>query len=94
MLPVVVEVHDVSKAAKHCPQCGEAFAPFPGVEACDIIEVQVQAHIRRIQRPRYHKTCRCPHVPGIVTAPPAHAYPEKPVRGVGVDDGAARQIPL
>ena len=47
-LPVVVEVHDVSEAAKHCPQCGEALAPFPGVEGCDIIEVQVQAHIRRI----------------------------------------------
>ena len=39
ILPVVVEVHDVSEAAKHCPQCGEALAPFPGVEACDIIEV-------------------------------------------------------
>src|SRR5262245_34817094 len=53
-LPVMVEVHDVSEAAKHCPQCGEALAPFPGVAGCDIIEVQVQAHIRRIQRPRYH----------------------------------------
>src|SRR5713101_4690364 len=49
-LPVVVEVHDVSEAAKHCPQCGEALAPFPGVEGCDSIEVQVQAHIRRMQR--------------------------------------------
>ena len=84
MLPVVVEVHDVSKAAKHCPQCGEAFAPFPGVEACDIIEVQVQAHIRRIQRPRYQKTCRCPHVPGIVTAPPAPRVIPKSPLGVSV----------
>jgi hypothetical protein len=42
ILPVVVEVHDLSEAAKHCPQCGEALAPFPGVEACDIIEVAVQ----------------------------------------------------
>jgi hypothetical protein len=33
-LPVVVEVHDLSDAAKHCPQCGEAFAPFPGAETC------------------------------------------------------------
>ena len=29
ILPVVVEVHDLSEAAKHCPQCGEALAPFP-----------------------------------------------------------------
>src|SRR5262249_29661687 len=26
-LPVVVEVHDLSDAAKYCPQCGAAFAP-------------------------------------------------------------------
>jgi transposase len=79
ILPVVVAVHDVSEAAKHCPQCGEALAPFPGVEACDIIEVQVQAHMRRIQRPRYQKTCRCPQVPGIVTAPPApRVIPKSP----------------
>src|SRR5919204_4221743 len=79
-LPVVVEVHDVSEAAKHCPQCGEALAPFPGVEGCDIIEVQVQAHIRRIQRPRYHTTCRCAQLPGIVTAPPApRVIPKSPL---------------
>jgi transposase len=83
-LPVVVEVHDLSEAAKHCPQCGEALAPFPGVEACDIIEVQVQAHIRRIQRPRYQTTCGCAQLPGIVTAPPApRVIPQSPF-GVSV----------
>jgi hypothetical protein len=40
-LPVVVAGHDVSEAVQHGPQCGEALAPFPGVEGCDIIEVQV-----------------------------------------------------
>src|SRR5437763_11269471 len=84
MLPVVVEVHDLSEAAKHCPQCGEALAPFPGVDACDIIEVQVQAHMRRIQRPRYQKTCRCPQVPGMVTAPPAPRVISKSPLGVSV----------
>ena len=83
-LPVVVEVHDLNEAAKHCPQCGEALAPFPGVEGCDIIEVQVQAHIRRIQRPRYQKTCGCPQVPGIVTAPPAPRVIPKSPLGVSV----------
>ena len=70
-LPVVVEVQDLSEAAKHCPQCGEALAPFPGVETCDLIEVQVQALIRRIQRPRSQTTCTCSALPGMVTAPPA-----------------------
>jgi transposase len=84
VLPVVVEVHDLSEAAKHCPQCGEALAPFPGIEACEIIEVQVQAYIRRIQRPRYQTTCGCAQLPGIVTAPPAPRVIPKSPLGVSV----------
>jgi transposase len=83
-LPVVVEVHDLSEAAKHCPQCGEALAPFPGIDACEIIEVQVQAHIRRIQRPRYPTTCGGSQLPGIVTAPPAPRVIPKSPLGVSV----------
>src|SRR5438132_12860523 len=83
-LPVVAEVHDVSETAKHCPACGAAFVPFPGSEESNLIEVQVQAHIRRIQRQRYHKTCQCPQVPGIVTAPPAPRVIPKSPLGVSV----------
>jgi transposase len=83
-LPVVTEVHDVSEVAKHCPACGKAFAPFPGAESSDIIEIQVQAYIRRIQRPRYHKTCQCRQVPGIVTASPAPRVIPKSPLGVSV----------
>src|SRR6266481_3939503 len=83
-LPVVTEVHDLSEAAQHCPACGKAFAPFPGAESSDVIEIQVQAHMRRIQRPRYHKTCQCPQVPGIVTAPPAPRVIPKSSLGVSV----------
>ena len=83
-LPVVAEVHDLSEAAQHCPACGEAFMPFPGAEESTIIEVQIQAHLRRIQRPRYHKTCGCPHVKGIVTAPPAPRVIPKSPLGVSV----------
>src|SRR5207302_1088715 len=54
------------------------------VESSDVIEIQVQAHIRRIQRPRYHKTCQCPQVPGIVTAPPAPRVIPKSPLGVSV----------
>ena len=83
-LPVVVEVHDVSETAKHCPACGAAFVPFPGREESNLIEVQVQAHLRRIQRQRYHKTCQCPHVPGMVRAPAApRLIPQSPL-GVSV----------
>src|SRR5712692_9430773 len=82
-LPVVVEVHDVSETAKHCPACGAAFVPFPGREESNLIEVQVQAHMRRIQRQRYHKTCQCAHVPGIVIAPAPRLIPKSPL-GVSV----------
>jgi len=83
-LPVVVEVHDLSEAAQHCPACGKAFTPLPGAEESSIIEVQIQAHLRRIQRPRYHKTCGCPHVKGIMTAPPAPRLIPKSPLGVSV----------
>jgi transposase len=83
-LPVVAEVHDLSEAAKHCPTCGEVFAPFPSAEESNLIEIQVQAYMRRIQRPRYQKTCQCPQVPGIVTAPPAPRVIPKSSLGVSV----------
>jgi transposase len=80
VLLVVPEVHDLSPAQLCCPACGEAFAPFPGTEESTIIEVQVQAHLRRIQRRRYQKTCWCPQVPGLLTAPPApRVIPKSPL---------------
>jgi transposase len=83
-LPVIDEVRDLSPAEQRCPRCGAAFRPFPGPEASTIIEVQVQAHVRRIQRQRYHKGCRCPHLPGIVAAPPAPRLLPKSPFGVSV----------
>jgi transposase len=83
-LPVVVEARDLSTAEQRCTVCGEAFRPFPAPEESTIIEVQVQAHVRRIQRQRYHKGCRCPHLPGIVTAPPAPRLIPKSPLGVSV----------
>jgi transposase len=83
-LPVVAEAHDLSAEAKHCPACGEAFLPFPGTEDASIIEVRVQAHIRRIQRARYQKGCQCPQVSGIITAPPALRLIPKSPLGVSV----------
>jgi len=83
-LLVVPEVHALSPAQACCPTCGEAFAAFPGTEDSTILEVQVQAHLRRIQRRRYQKTCQCPQVPGIVTAPPAPRVIAKSPLGVSL----------
>jgi transposase len=83
-LPVVVDVHDFSETATHGPACGAAFVPFPGRAASTLLAVQVQAHRRRIPRQRYHTTGQCPHVPGIVTAPPAPRRIPKSPLGVSV----------
>ena len=83
-LPVVDEVRDLSTPEKRCAVCGEVFRPFPAPEASTIIEVQVQAHVRRIQRQRYAKGCHCPQLPGIVTAPPAPRRIPKSPLGVSV----------
>jgi len=83
-LLVVPEAHTLSPAQACCPICGEAFAAFPGTEDSTIIEVQVQTHLRRIQRRRYQKTCRCPQVPSLVTAPPAPRVIPKSPLGVSV----------
>lgn len=83
-LPVVDEVHDLNPGEKRCTVCGQAFRPLPTPEASTIIEVQVQAHVRRIQRQRYAKGCRCPQLPGIITAPPAPRLISKSPLGVSV----------
>ena len=85
-LPVVDEIHDLDAAAACCPSCGEPFWPFPGTEESSIIEVQVQAHRRRIYRPRYQKMCGCAQVPGLLDRPAGPAcHREKPIGGVGLD---------
>jgi transposase len=83
-LPVVDDVRDLSPEEKRCTVCGQAFRPLPTPEASTIIAVQVQAHVRRIQRQRYAKGCRCPQLPGIVTAPPAPRLLPKSPLGVSV----------
>ena len=52
-----------------CPQCRLPYAEFPGTEDSQTIEIEVHAHRRVIRRKRYRRTCSCPGVPGIITAP-------------------------
>jgi transposase len=48
------------------------------------IEIDVRAHRRVIRRKRYVRTCSCPSVPGIITAPaPLRLFP-KGIVGVSV----------
>jgi len=64
-------VETVGVAQPVCPGCGEALAAMPGVESREVVEVEVRAYRRTIQRPRWRVRCRCGCLPGIVSAPPA-----------------------
>lgn len=76
-LPVKDEYHDLPDDQKHCQCCGLPFEPFPGTEDSEMVEINVRAHVRRIHRRKYKRTCSCPNLPVIVTAKaPAKLIPK------------------
>jgi transposase len=76
-LPVVLEERELPADQQQCPQCGQPFAPFPGTDDSELLEIEVRAYRRRYRRHRYRPTCRCDCQPGIVTAPgPAKLIPK------------------
>jgi transposase len=59
-------------------------APFPGTEDSTVVEIDVPAYRRVIQRRRYRPRCTCPDNPGISAAPaPAKLIP-KSMFGVSI----------
>jgi transposase len=83
-LPVVEEVRGVPADQRRCPVCGTPSGEVPGTEESQLVEVHIQAHMRRIKRKRYHKGCQCPGGRGMITAPPAPRLLPKPPLGVSV----------
>ncbi|MTI13736.1 hypothetical protein [Sansalvadorimonas verongulae] len=82
-LPVIHEDLDLEIHQKQCSQCGLPFKPF-GTEDSDVVEVEVQPHIRRYRRHRYLKTCQCKQTPAIVTAPAPAKLIRKGKLGISV----------
>jgi transposase len=68
-LPAVITPVDLPADERCCPRCHQPYAEFPGTEDSETIEIHVRAHRRVIRRKRYRRTCSCPGVPGIITAP-------------------------
>ncbi len=86
-LSVIKEELDLPPDSCICSECGLPYIPFPGDEESDIFEVEVKAHIRRIFRKRYKKSCSCPHTPtnpGIIVAPPAPKVISKSPYGMSI----------
>ena len=63
------EVHAPPPEACVCAQCGQPYAPN-GVEESTLVEIEVKAHKRVIQRERFRRTCACASSPIEVSAPP------------------------
>ncbi|ETW93355.1 MAG: hypothetical protein ETSY2_51545 [Candidatus Entotheonella gemina] len=69
-LPVVHQSVDLPVNEQRCAICDLPFKPFFNNDGCDVIEVEVKAHVRRYHRKHYKKTCQCPDTPSITVAPP------------------------
>jgi transposase len=83
-LPTVEESCELPAAGARCPQCGAPFAPFPGTDDGDLIEIAVQAHRRRYHRHRYARTCTCAATPALRTAPPPPKLIPKGYLGISI----------
>ncbi len=57
---------------------------FFNSSGCDVIEVEVKAHVRRYHRKHYQKTCQCPKTPNITVAPPPPRLINKGKLGISV----------
>lgn len=68
-LPVVPDVQDIPENERVCPCCNALYADIGASEDSDIIEIEVEAHIRRLKRKKYRRTCNCQSQPIIITAP-------------------------
>ena len=83
-LPAVVTPVDLPADERCCPRCHQPYAEFPGTEDSETIDIHVRAHRRVIQRKRYRRTCSCPGVPGIITAPAPPRLFAKGIVGISV----------
>ena len=55
-LPIVFEELDLASDEKYCKSCGLAFKPLSMTEDADVIEIKVDAYVRRIPVSYTHLT--------------------------------------
>ena len=70
-LPVEEEFVPLPEESLACPICGKPAAMMSATEDSEVLEIDVQAHRRRIRRRRYRATCDCDPARRMLTAPPA-----------------------
>ena len=65
------------RAREALPDLRLALPRFPGMEESEQIDRRVTLERVVIRRPRYRKTCSCPGLPAIITAPPPSQADQK-----------------
>ena len=71
------------KAARTCSCCGKLYVAN-GERSTSLIEIEVEAHIRRILRTRWRRGCDCASSPlEVIAPPPARLFDNTPY-GIGV----------
>jgi transposase len=83
-LPTREETCELATDSACCPRCHAPYAPFPGSDDGDIVEIEVRAYRRRYHRRRYRKTCTCVETPTLITAPPPPKLIPKGYLGISV----------
>ena len=63
------EVHDPPEEERVCPCCGLPYVKN-GSHDSEVIEIEVKAHVRTINRNRWRRSCNCASAPKEVVAPP------------------------
>lgn len=67
-LPIIDQSIEIPEDERTCPCCKALYADMGATEDSNVIEVEVQAHIRKIKRKKYRRTCACLSQPPIITA--------------------------
>lgn len=69
-LPVVDDEQVIPEEQSLCPCCNAPYEDINSTEDSSTLEIEVKAHIRKIRRKKYRRTCNCAATPTIITAPP------------------------
>jgi transposase len=83
-LPVAEEFVALPEESLICQICGKPAAMMSDTEDSEVLEIDVQAHRRRIRRRRYRAVCDCDPARRTLTAPPLPKLIPKGNYGVSI----------
>ncbi len=83
-LPVVTETLGFEQSECCCPKCGKSTIEMGSLDESEQIEIEVRGYRRKIRKKKYKKTCQCPGVPVIITAPGPDKLIPKSKHGISV----------